>query len=99
MEKAKHSIRFQATVDERGRVAFEKPVTELQLKPGTKVTVNIVAGVLSKQLEKLKVTDEEIERIGSVQYEDREHVVSFLSSQGALKKNKRFAAAFGRRTA
>lgn len=88
MEKAKHSIQFEATVSKEGKVSFSKFVNELQLKPGAKVTVNIFGGVLSNRLTKLNVTEEEIEHIGKVQLEDREHVMRFLSSQGVLRGSK-----------
>lgn len=90
MEKAKHSVQFEAEVDRNGKVSFSKPVYELQLKPGTKVTVNIFGGVLSDTLTKLNVTESEIEQIGRMQLEDREHVMTFLASQGAMSRNKRF---------
>lgn len=96
MEKAKHSVRFEAEVDESGRVSFTKAVPDLQLKPGTKVTVNIFGGVVSGTLNALGVTEEEIERIGDVQLEDREHVMSFLAVQGALCGKKRFMNALRR---
>ena len=99
MEKAKHSVQFQAEVDARGNVSFSKAVDDLQLKPGAKVSVNIFGGILSNKLTKLNVTEEEIEQIGKVQYEDREHVMSFLSSQGELSKNKSFASRLQRNRA
>ena len=92
MEKAKHSVQFQSEVDANGKVSFSKSVFDLLLKPGSKVTVNIFGGVMSKQLSKLNVTEEEIEQIGKTQYEDREHVMSFLASQGSMGKNKSFLA-------
>ncbi len=91
MEKAKHSIQFEAEVDGNGKVSFSKPVFDLQLKTGEKVTVNIFGGVMSKQLTKLNVTEAEIEQIGKMQLEDRQHVMTFLASQGLLSKNKSFA--------
>lgn len=96
MEKAKHSVRFEAEVDAAGRVSFAKAVPDLQLKPGAKVTVNIFGGVVSGTLNALGVTEEEIERIGDVQLEDREHVMSFLAAQGALRGKKRFMNALRR---
>jgi hypothetical protein len=88
MEKAKHSVEFEAEVDGDGKVQFSRAVAhELSLAPGAKVTVRIVAGVLSKRLTARNVSDEEIERIGKVQFEDREHVVRFLSSEGKLADN------------
>jgi hypothetical protein len=91
MEKAKHSVQFEAEVDSSGKVSFSKPVFELQLKSGEKVTVNIFGGVVSKQLSKLNVTEAEIELIGKTQLEDRQHVMTFLAAQGAMSNNKGFA--------
>ncbi len=36
------------------------------------------------------MSNEEIERIGKVQFEDREHIVRFLSSEGKLSDNNAF---------
>lgn len=91
MEKPKHSIRFQAEVDADGHVKFSRMVPDLQLRSGSKVTVKIFGGVLSDRLTKLDVTEEEIELIGDVQLEDREHVMRFLSVQGSMKNNKGFS--------
>jgi hypothetical protein len=85
MEKAKHSVVFEAEVDGGGRVHFSRQVAEqLGVKSGAKVTVRIVGGVLSRELTARNVSDEEIERIGNVQFEDRDQVVKFLSCEGIL---------------
>lgn len=96
MEKAKQSIRFEAEVGSDGTVSFSRYVDELQLKPGANVTVAIFSGTVSKRLKRLRVTEEEIETIAMKQFEDREHVVSFLSSQGMLK-GKTFRPHAGKR--
>jgi len=91
MEKAKHSVEFEAEIGNDGKVHFSRAVGgELSLTPGDKVTVRIVGGVLSKGLAARNVSDEEIERIGTLQFEDREHVVRFLSSEGMLSRNSAF---------
>ena len=91
MEKAKHSVAFEAEVDGDGRVQFSRAVAgELSLARGSKVTVRIVGGVLSKGLTARNVSEEEIERIGKVQFEDREHVVKFLLSEGTLSGSNAF---------
>lgn len=91
MEKAKHSIEFEAEVNREGRVQFSRQVAhELNLKEGGKVTVRVIGGVLSKELTARDVSDEEIERIGAIQSEDRDHVVRFLRSEGTLANNGRF---------
>jgi hypothetical protein len=46
--------------------------------------------VLSRELAARNVTDEEIERIGTIQFEDRDQVVKFLRAEGALAGNRRF---------
>lgn len=91
MEKARHSIEFEAEIDGEGRVHFSRAIgNELKLAGGAKVTVRIVGGVLSKELTAREVSDEEIERIGNLQFEDREHVVRFLLSEGTQTKNRAF---------
>ncbi len=90
MEKAKHSVRFEAEVSKEGKISFSKSIHELQLPAGAKVTVNIFGGVISDRLTELNVTEQEIEQIGNTQFEDREHVMTFLSSQGTFSKNKNF---------
>ncbi len=91
MEKAKHKIEFEVEVDEHGRVQFSRSVAhELHLQHGDKATVKIIGGVLSKELAALSVTDEEIEAISAVQYEDREQVIRFLKSQGVLAGDRAF---------
>ena len=93
MEKAKHSIAFEAEIDGDGRVKFSQPVAEeLRLKTGAKVTVRIAGGVLSEQLTARDVSNEEIERIGNVQLEDRDQVVKFLLSEGSLSRSNSFKA-------
>jgi hypothetical protein len=100
MEKAKHSIEFEAEIDRKGRVEFSRTVAnELRLKEGSKVTVRIIGGVLSKELTARDVSDEEVERIGTIQFEDREHVIRFLRSEGALMSNGRFRKRVKGRTA
>jgi hypothetical protein len=100
MEKAKHSIEFEAEIDRKGRVEFSRTVAnELRLKEGSTVTVRIIGGVLSKELTARDVSDEEVERIGTIQFEDREHVIRFLRSEGALMSNGRFRKRAKGRTA
>jgi hypothetical protein len=91
MEKAKHSVEFETEVTTDGRIRFSRDVpAEMRLIPGSKVTVRIVGGVLSHELAQLNVTEDEIEHIGTIQFEDREHVVRFLESQGSLSRDKAF---------
>ena len=100
MERAKHSMVFEAEVDGEGNVRFSRPVgAELHLKKGAKVTVRIIGGVLSPALALRGVTDDEIERIGTVQLEEREHVSAFLVGEGSLVHSRDFRRRATRRTA
>ena len=91
MEKAKHSLEFEAEVDGEGKVQFSRAVAgELHLQRGARVTVRIIGGILSKELIARNVSNEEVERIGRIQFEDREHVVKFLRSEGALSNDRAF---------
>ena len=91
MEKAKHSVRFESEVDEKGLVHFSRSVAhDLGVKAGAKVTVQIVGGVLSRELTARRVSEDEIERIGSVQLEDRGQVTKFLMSEGILAGDDAF---------
>jgi hypothetical protein len=90
MEKAKHSVQFEAEIGSDGILRFEKSLDALKLQSGSKVTVTIVGGVFSKKLTTLGVTENEIEMIGTMQLEERENIVRFLSSQGVMKNNTSF---------
>lgn len=91
MEKAKHSIEFHATVDAEGKIQLSRSVArELQLKSGEQVTVKVIGGVMSKELAARDVSEDEIEGIGKLQLEDREHVVKFLTAQGGLSHDASF---------
>ena len=85
MEKPKQSMRFESRVEIDGSVIFSKKVRDLRLKPGSKVTVKIFGGSVSSRLKTLGVSEDEIETIGEMQFEDRNNVVRFLSSQGILR--------------
>ena len=91
MEKAKHSVTFEAEVNGEGMIQLSRSVAdELGVKGGAKVTVRIVGGVLSRELTARNVSDEEIEQIGTVQLEDRDQVVKFLSCEGVLTRDLSF---------
>lgn len=60
------------------------------LGPGAKVEVRITELSLSRALQIRGVTEEEIDRIQSMQWEGRENVVRFLATEGALAGHKEF---------
>jgi hypothetical protein len=52
--------------------------------------VKLIPRRLSRELVLRGVTEEEIDQIGSLQLEPRENVLGFLSSEGALRADKKF---------
>lgn len=80
-------LRFEVAVGPDGTVTFTKNVRPLGLPPGAAVTVQVFGGTLSPALRRLGVTDDEVERIGTVQMEERDNVTAFLACQGTLRKS------------
>lgn len=91
MDHAKDSVEFEATIDQRGVVRVPTEMLErLTVRGGAKVMVRITAEKISDALKKRTVTEEEIDRISKLQMEPRENVVKFLTTEGALSKNRGF---------
>ena len=89
MERSYPSIEFEAKVLPGGSIKIPAPL--LQSMTGVKVvTIRLTKGVVSKKLRRRNVTEEEIERIAGMQLEQREQVVRFLESEGALAGSKPF---------
>ncbi len=82
---------FEKEVQADGSLAI--PTTELAklgLGPGARVEVRITELALSQTLQRRGVTEEEVDRIRSMQWEGRENVVRFLAAEGALAGHKEF---------
>lgn len=91
MEESKHSQKFESIILKDGSVKISGSILKnLNLKPGTKVTVTLIKDILSKKLTQLNVTEEEIEKICATQLENRENVIRFLNSEGSFSNNKNF---------
>lgn len=84
IESHRKSVEFEASIDASGKITIPKDIsTELGVGP---VHVRLTAKSINAELKQLKVSEEEIERIGSLQLESREQVVTFLLSEGALNR-------------
>ena len=79
------SIEFEAILDESGKIAVPESVSD-EFGIGGAIHVRLTAKAISSELKSRNVSEEEIERIGSIQLESREQVVRFLLSEGALEK-------------
>jgi hypothetical protein len=74
-----------------GRLKIPKEVLKrLNIEGSRKIHLRITKGVLSDSLRRNNVTDDEIDRIATVQFEPRENVVRFLSSESKLSGSRAF---------
>ena len=89
MSVHRNTVEFDTTIDEDGAIHLPEILSHA-LNKGTKVSVRVISNVLSKELKSKRVLENEIENIMALQLEDREHVVKFLLSEGALSGNKSF---------
>jgi bifunctional DNA-binding transcriptional regulator/antitoxin component of YhaV-PrlF toxin-antitoxin module len=91
MVRREHSIQFDVEVDDNGNVVLPASVVErLRAKPGSKLHLRLTSEKLNAALIQRMVTEEEVERIGRIQLEERDKVLRFLSAEGRLAKNKKF---------
>jgi hypothetical protein len=79
------SIEFEAILDDSRTIRIPESVSEFFGSTGS-VHVRLTARALSAELNDRNVSEEEIDRISSIQFEPRDQVVKFLLSEGALKK-------------
>jgi hypothetical protein len=89
MDAHRHSVEFEAAIDASGRIAIPKHLLTLLGATKERVHVRVTTKAISSVLRNRKVSEEEIERIGSTQLETREQVLRFLLSEGALATRRR----------
>lgn len=89
MEHKKSSNEFEALIDDEGKITIP---SELRKRlAGKKLHVRLHKEEVSAGLKENGVTEDEVERIASVQLESREQVVKFFLSEGALESDQTFA--------
>ena len=92
MERNRTSLAFEGVVSSGGTIRLPEKV--LRVFPGgrgAKVHVRVTGRRVSIELQALRVSEEEIERIAGLQRESRDHVERFLLSEGSLGKRSRLA--------
>jgi len=94
MERMYPSVEFEAAIAEDGTIRVPNPLMK-RLADTTIVTVRLTKGTTPGNLRRRGVTEEEVEQIAEAQLEEREAVLHFLGSEGALHGDR----AFGRRAA
>ena len=90
MERRYPSVEFEVEIGPGGTLTLPKAIAA-RVKQGEKVTVKLTQGVVSRRLRGRKVSEAELELIAETQLEDREQVVLFLESEGALSGSLRFS--------
>jgi len=87
----KASTEFELKVGVSGDLHIPPAVlNRLRLGWGDKVHVRLTSRVLSGELRRRNVTEEEIERIAAVQLEPRENVIKFLRTESKFSGSTRF---------
>lgn len=89
MENAYPVVEFEAEVTEHGTLAVPAAIAA-GLRPGATVTVRLTRGRVSAELRSRGVTEDEVERIATIQLEPRENAMRFLHAEGALSSLRRF---------
>ena len=83
MAHKKSANEFEALIDNEGKIIIPKELLgEFSRK---KIHVRISSRENASGLRENNVTEDELDRISSLQLEPREQVVKFLLSEGALK--------------
>lgn len=80
------SVEFETILDQSGKIVVPEGVSKEFRKYSGAIHVRLTAKAISSELKARDVSEEEIERIGSIQLESRDQVVRFLLSEGALMK-------------
>ena len=62
-----------------------------RLREGTRVTIRLTEGVVSRSLRDRRVTEDEIEQIAERQLEQRDNIIRFLEAEGGLSNDSVFA--------
>ena len=88
----KERVEVDLRIEENGTLVIPKEIlNRLNVGRKDKVHIRVTTNILSRQLKQRNVTEEEIERIASVQMEPRENVAKFLATELRFSGNREFA--------
>ena len=90
MEKPYPSLECEVGVGHGGVITLP-PTIAGRFQVGKRITIRVTDGTVSSTLRKRGVTEEEIEQIASLQWEQREHVLGFLETEGRFPRSSPFA--------
>jgi len=91
------SVEFESEIDAHGNIHVPPEVLRhFERTSGVRMHVRLTGHLMRSELRKKGVSEEEIERIKSLQLEPRDQVVKFLLSEGALAENRRICGKSGK---
>jgi len=90
MEKPYPSLECEVRIGHGGVIALPRSIAA-RFQEGKRITIRVTDGTVSSTLRKRGVTEEEIEQIASLQWEQREHVLGFLQTEGFFPQSSPFA--------
>jgi len=83
----RRSLEFEARIADDGTITVPPQMLEaLGSHARSRLNIRLTSATLAGELQINGVTEEELERIASMQLESREQVIDFLLSEGALAK-------------
>lgn len=89
MEHSYPAVEFECEIGHDG--SLKVPPRVVRTLGRRHVTVRLTAGGVGSELRERRVTEDEIERIALTQYEERDHVIDFLRSEGSLARSAAFS--------
>ena len=93
MSHERRTLEFEAHITDNGTITVPPQVLEaLGSHARAGLNVRLTSTVLAGELHVNGATEEEVERIASLQLESREQVIGFLLSEGALARRRRSGA-------
>jgi len=90
MEKPYPSLECEVRIGHGGVITLP-PTIAARFQEEKRITVRVTDGSVSSKLRKRGVTEEEIEQIASLQWEQRENVLGFLETEGIFPRSSPFA--------
>jgi hypothetical protein len=99
MNEEVKSIEFESRLGSDGRLLVPEEIqTELQRLEGRRIRVRIIPERDARKLRTRNITEDEIDRIATLQREERRNVVRFLLSEGTLVRDRKGSGLKGRRS-
>ena len=87
-------VEFEATIDDENVIRIPVAIAAT-LHKGKRVTIRMTKGNISRSLVARGIGEDDVERIATMQREEREDILRFLHAEGALAEQRMFAKRVG----